>query len=109
MTNSLRNDKRERLISAAAELLHTQGVQRTTLADIARAADVPLGNVYYYFKTKDQLVEATGEAHRHRLTVLTGRLETLPDPATRLKALIVGWVEERETAARFGCPFGTLA
>ena len=30
----------------------------TTLADIAQAADVPLGNVYYYFKSKDELIRA---------------------------------------------------
>ncbi|MBS2539838.1 TetR/AcrR family transcriptional regulator [Catenulispora sp. NF23] len=101
--------KRERLASAAAEVFHHQGVERTTLSDIAQAADVPLGNVYYYFKTKDQLVEAALGAHRDRLSGITGRLDRLPDPATRLKALIADWVEQREVAARYGCPFGTLA
>ena len=101
--------KRERLASAAAEVFHQQGVERTTLNDIAQAADVPLGNVYYYFKTKDQLIEAALGAHRSRLADLTGQLDALPDPAARLKALIAGWVEQREVAARYGCPFGTLA
>ena len=44
--------KRERLIAAAAQRIYEQGVEKTTLADIAAAAGVPLGNVYYYFKTK---------------------------------------------------------
>ena len=101
--------KRERLASAAAEVFHHQGVERTTLSDIAQAADVPLGNVYYYFKTKDQLVEAALGAHRDRLAGLTEELDRLPDPAARLKALIAGWVDQRELAARYGCPFGTLA
>ena len=35
-----------------------QGIEKTTLADIAQAADVPVGNIYYYFKTKDELVRA---------------------------------------------------
>lgn len=104
-----RGGKRERLVEAAVRVFHEQGVEKTTLADIARVADVPVGNVYYYFKTKDQLVEAAVAAHRDRLAALTGRLEALPGPADRLKALVAGWVEERETAARFGCPFGTLA
>jgi AcrR family transcriptional regulator len=55
--------KRERLTTAAATVLHEQGVEKTTLADIARAADVPIGNVYYYFKTKDELVEAAIGTH----------------------------------------------
>lgn len=104
-----RGGKRERLVEAAVRVFHEQGVEKTTLADIARVAEVPVGNVYYYFKTKDQLVEAAVRAHRDRLDALTGRLEALPGPADRLKALVAGWVEERATAARFGCPFGTLA
>ena len=50
--------KRERLVTSAREAIHHQGVEATTLADIAQAADVPVGNVYYYFKTKDDLVVA---------------------------------------------------
>jgi AcrR family transcriptional regulator len=104
-----RGGKRERLASAAAEVFHRQGVEKTTLNDIARAAEVPVGNVYYYFKTKDQLVEAALGAHLDRLGTVTGQLDQLADPAERLKGLIAGWVRERELAARYGCPFGTLA
>jgi len=49
-------DKRARLVDGACRAFYEQGVEHTTLADIARIADVPLGNVYYYFKTKDDLV-----------------------------------------------------
>ncbi|MFI9808521.1 TetR/AcrR family transcriptional regulator [Streptomyces sp. NPDC052301] len=104
-----RGGKRERLVKAAVQVFHEQGVEKTTLGDIARAADVPLGNVYYYFKAKDQLVEAAVDAHCEQIDALTAELDTLPDPAARLKALVAGWVDQRETAARFGCPFGTLA
>ncbi|MFI8964143.1 TetR/AcrR family transcriptional regulator [Streptomyces sp. NPDC053493] len=102
-------DKRRRLTAAAARVLHEQGVERTTLADIARAADVPVGNVYYYFKTKDDLVLAALAEHGAHLDRLTGGLERLPDPRDRLKGLVEAWVGQRETAARYGCPTGTLA
>lgn len=102
-------DKRRRLTTEAARVLHEQGVERTTLADIARAADVPVGNVYYYFKTKDELVLAALSEHRAHLDELTGRLDRLPGPRDRLKALIEAWVDQREVAARCGCPTGTLA
>ncbi|MFD3553302.1 TetR/AcrR family transcriptional regulator [Streptomyces goshikiensis] len=101
--------KRERLANAAAQVLHEQGVATTTLADIARAADVPVGNVYYYFKTKDQLVEAAIDAHARSLRQLLSALDALPAPQDRLKALLGGWVEQREVTARYGCPTGTLA
>ncbi|MER8097311.1 TetR/AcrR family transcriptional regulator [Streptomyces goshikiensis] len=101
--------KRERLANAAAQVLHEQGVATTTLADIARAADVPVGNVYYYFKTKDQLVEAAIDAHAQHLRQLITVLDALPAPQDRLKALLGGWVDQREVTARYGCPTGTLA
>ncbi|MEO3889954.1 TetR/AcrR family transcriptional regulator [Nonomuraea sp. B5E05] len=101
--------KRQRLTAAAARVVHQQGVERTTIADIARAADVPVGNVYYYFKTKDDLVAAALTEHAHGLQTLTTRLDRLPDPRQRLKGLVEAWVGERELAARYGCPTGTLA
>jgi AcrR family transcriptional regulator len=39
-------EKRAELVAAATHLLHEQGFHRTTLADVAGRADVPLGNVY---------------------------------------------------------------
>ncbi|MFD4866680.1 TetR/AcrR family transcriptional regulator [Streptomyces sp. NPDC058412] len=101
--------KRERLASAAAQVLHTQGIAQTTLADIAQAAEVPVGNVYYYFKTKDQLVEAAIDSHAQTLRGLIAALDELPTPQDRLKALLNGWVEQRELTAQYGCPTGTLA
>ncbi|WP_026415602.1 TetR/AcrR family transcriptional regulator [Actinomadura oligospora] len=112
MTNSPRargTDKRRRLTAAAAEVVHRQGAERTTIADIARAADVPVGNVYYYFKTKDDLVEAALSEHAGNLAAVTAELDALPDPLDRLKALVDGWVGQRDTAARYGCPTGSLA
>jgi AcrR family transcriptional regulator len=50
--------KRERLVAGASKLLHHNGVAASSLAEIAQAADVPLGNVYYYFKSKDELIRA---------------------------------------------------
>ncbi len=104
-----KGDKRRRLVAAAASVLHERGVERTTIADIARAADVPVGNVYYYFKTKDELVEAALDRHAEYLDALTARLDELAEPRERLKGLVAGWVEARHVAARYGCPTGTLA
>ncbi|MEU2031933.1 TetR/AcrR family transcriptional regulator [Nocardia amamiensis] len=113
MTNSAeavsKAGKRERLAAAAAQVFHEQGVEKTTIADIARSAEVPVGNVYYYFKTKDQLVEAAITAQRRGLRDLITVLEQHDAPQDRLKALVRSWVDQRHVAARFGCPTGTLA
>jgi AcrR family transcriptional regulator len=101
--------KRERLIAAACELFYRQGIPSTTLADIATAADVPLGNMYYYFKTKDDLVAAVVEARTEELRSATAALQRRHgSPKARLKALVGLLAEERDTIAQHGCPYGTL-
>jgi AcrR family transcriptional regulator len=100
--------KRERLVGGARELLHQQGIERTTLADIAETADVPPGNVYYYFKTKDELVQAAIDAHARDTEAALAGLERHRTPRARLKALVRMLSEQRELAARYGCPHGSL-
>ena len=100
--------KRERLIEAARRRIHQQGVEKTTIADVAATADVPIGNVYYYFKTKDELVEAAISAHLADITELLASLERHRSPQTRLKAFVRALVSRRDEAARYGCPHGTL-
>lgn len=100
--------KRERLIEAARVRIHQQGVEKTTIADVATSADVPLGNVYYYFKTKDELVEAVIAAHLADITGLLASLERHRSPQTRLKAFVRALVSRSDEAARYGCPHGTL-
>jgi TetR/AcrR family transcriptional regulator, transcriptional repressor for nem operon len=100
--------KRERLIAGARKLLHEQGVEKTTLAEIAQVADVPVGNVYYYFKTKDDLVAAAIEAHRRDIETTLASLDRHRTPKARLKAFIRMLMDQRDVAARYGCPQGTL-
>ncbi|MGW6729248.1 TetR/AcrR family transcriptional regulator [Nocardia sp. NPDC055029] len=101
--------KRERLVHAAARVFYEQGIEKTTIADIAAAADVPVGNVYYYFKTKDQFVQAVIDTHAAVLGEVIAGIEPLPGPVERLKAMVASWVDQRELAVRFGCPTGSLA
>lgn len=101
--------KRERLVAAACELVHRQGVAHTTLADIAQAADMLVGNLYYYFKTKDDIVAAIVDTHAHQLTSALTELEGRHrSPKARLKALVGVLAERRESIAHYGCRYGTL-
>jgi TetR/AcrR family transcriptional regulator, transcriptional repressor for nem operon len=100
--------KRERLVAAACQLFHQQGVEMTTLAEIAQAADVPVGNIYYYFKTKDDLVGAVIGAYSADLRARLSSLDRHRTPKARLKALVRDQADQAELAAQFGCPMGTL-
>src|SRR5580704_4929591 len=101
-------DKRERLVEGARLVLHQQGVEKTTIADIAQAADVPVGNVYYYFKTKDELVQAAIDAQADRIEAMLASFDRHRTPKARLKAFLRAITDQREVAARYGCPGGTL-
>jgi TetR/AcrR family transcriptional regulator, transcriptional repressor for nem operon len=101
--------KRERLVAAATRLLHQQGTERTTLADIAKVADVPVGNVYYYFKTKDEIIAAVIEAHARQSAAALALIDSHHrSPKSRLKALVREFAGRSEIVAQFGCPFGSL-
>jgi TetR/AcrR family transcriptional regulator, transcriptional repressor for nem operon len=105
---SSETNKSARLLEAANKLVHRQGFNQTTLADIAKEAKVPLGNVYYYFKTKEEigkaLIEFRAEFYRGRIA----SWEKSPDPKKRILALIEEVASERETLASSGCPIGSL-
>jgi TetR/AcrR family transcriptional repressor of nem operon len=88
--------------------LHEQGVEGTTIADIAEAADVPVGNVYYHFKTKDQLVQAAIDAHAQEVREALASLEQNRTPKSRLKAFVRMIASKGELTSRYGCPQGTL-
>jgi TetR/AcrR family transcriptional repressor of nem operon len=102
--------KRQRLIDAAGQLIHQQGVERTTLAEIASAADVPVGNVYYYYKTKDDIVNAVVTARLEALDAGFAALEKAHRaPAARLKAFFDELAGQADLISLYGCPFGTLS
>jgi TetR/AcrR family transcriptional regulator, transcriptional repressor for nem operon len=101
--------KRDRLVDAASQLFYEQGVERTTIADIAAAADVPAGNVYYYFKAKDDIVDAVVSMRIGGIEAMYSDLANGYDtPVDRLKALFKSLSGQAETIAQRGCPIGSL-
>ena len=100
--------KRARLVAGARQVIYQQGVETTTIADIAQAADVPVGNVYYYFKTKDELVAAAIDGHAQDVHAVLRSLERHRTPQARLKALVRELMSQRKQVADYGCPLGSL-
>jgi AcrR family transcriptional regulator len=88
--------------------VYRNGFGKTALAEIAKDARVPLGNVYYYFKTKDEIGEAIVERRLARIQKLLRGLDALSSPRERLLGFVRIKVDERKDLARRGCPVGTL-
>lgn len=100
---------RAALINAAKDLFHQQGFHRTTLAHVAASAQVPLGSIYYYFRSKEALAQAMIQAHADDIRSRFATWDELPDPRQRLKALLASSAHFAGLFACYGCPYGTLA
>lgn len=102
------SDKRDRLVETAKVLFHQQGYSQTSLADIANVSEVPLGNVYYYFKTKEDLGQKVVEERINDFHALFDEWESAGKGKTALLNQLVFAEQIKETLARFGCPIGSL-
>src|SRR5229473_4832557 len=99
-------DKQTRLIETAMKLAYRNGFRETSLANIAEAAHVPVGNVYYYFKTKGELGEAVVERRLAQFRQLREEMDRLSSAKERLSAFVDSVHGNREQLARGGCPLG---
>ncbi|MFI8778625.1 helix-turn-helix domain-containing protein [Brachybacterium paraconglomeratum] len=65
-------EKRARILAAARALFEERGFERTSMSEVARAADVAEGTVFQYAATKVELlmmvVDALWGAHEHATT-----------------------------------------
>src|SRR5258708_23411700 len=103
------DQKRSHLVRAAKQLIHEQGLERTTFAHVAARADVPLGNVYYYFKTKEALAESAIASHEADLRVAFAAWTAAHrEPRARLRRFVRGPLHYAEDVIKFGCPHGSL-
>jgi AcrR family transcriptional regulator len=76
-----RRRNREKLLSAAAEVIGEKGIDVATMSEITDRADVALGTVYYYFESKEELSVAVMEWVMDRLGRRIRKVtDTLKDP-----------------------------
>lgn len=85
---------RLQILDAAARLFRDQGYAATTLRQIAKAAKMKAGSIYYHFSSKDEILHAVLDiGERAAMTAVKQRLEALPEGASgraRIEAAIEG-------------------
>ena len=101
-------DNRKRLLEAALKVTYRRGFAGAALADIAKEARIPLGNLYYYFQSKDQIGDAIVEQRVSRLRKLLEEFNRTESRKERLCAFVENKIKNRDDLARRGCPAGTL-
>lgn len=103
------SDKRERLTSAAADAFRHHGIARTSLVEVARDAGVAPGNVFYYFRSKDELASAVVDQWCDRVSAIFGEIDATPDPIARIHAFLDRAAANRAFYVESGCPLAGLS
>jgi AcrR family transcriptional regulator len=93
---------RASILEAALEMFRERGYERTTMRAIADAAGVALGNAYYYFHSKEHLIQAFyGRTHDEHLAASASILEKERDLKARLLGVLRAKFETLEAYHQF--------
>ncbi|RSM73546.1 TetR family transcriptional regulator [Amycolatopsis sp. WAC 01375] len=99
-------ETRSLIVATALRLFAENGYDRTTMRAIAAEAGVSVGNAYYYFASKDQLIQGFyDEIARVHLTTAREAIEGERDFSARLKTVLLTWLDVAEPYHRFGTQF----
>jgi len=90
---------REKILDAAVNLFHEQGIAQTSLGEIAEKAGVTRGAIYWHFKDKLDIFTSIHERyHTSMIEDLQATLETNPGmPLRKLKEVGVKMLMELDT------------
>jgi len=103
-------ETRDRLVDTALRLFREDGYQATTMRRIATEAGVSLGNAYYYFASKDDLVHelylAVQREHRELARPRLRRGATLTE---NLRVVLHAGIDVMAPYQEFGSSFLTVA
>ncbi|MBT8765446.1 TetR family transcriptional regulator [Metapseudomonas boanensis] len=91
-------ETRAQIVDAAERVFHERGVSRASLAEVAAAAGVSRGAIYWHFENKADLFHAMLERMRLPLEDLAraSESEDEPDPLGRMRELLVHLLQRVE-------------
>ncbi|HSE98574.1 MAG TPA: TetR family transcriptional regulator [Blastocatellia bacterium] len=99
------------ILETALEMFRERGYEETTMRAVAERAGVALGNAYYYFRSKEHLIQAFyNRIFEERLAASAELLERERDLKKRLLGIMRNMVDTIEPYHRFaGILFRTAA
>ncbi|WP_443049490.1 TetR family transcriptional regulator [Streptomyces sp. NBC_00178] len=94
------------ILETALRLFEERGYDRTTMRAIAQEAGVSVGNAYYYFSSKEHLVQGFYDriAAEHAAAVRPV-LDGDADLAVRIRGVLLGWLDVAQQYHRFAAQF----
>ena len=98
-----------RIIQAAADLFHKQGVHATSPDEIIEASATGKGQFYYYFKSKEGLVHEVLQSHMAAIKNGSAPVNYEIDSWQDLEHWFQAHVElQKRYKMTRGCPFGSV-
>ena len=102
-------NNRQLIVETADQLFYKRGYHQTSFRDISDATGIPRGNFYYYFKTKDDILNAVIESRvQFYGDILQGCEQKTTDPEQRLLCFSNMMSNFEDDIVLNGCPIGTL-
>ena len=83
------DDKRRLILDRAAALFASQGFDRTSVAEVARAAGNSKANIYHYYASKDDILFAILDGHLSNLRDRICMLALTGTPKARFRQALV--------------------
>ena len=106
------SDTRDRIVDSARELFWMRGYEATSLADIAEHSGARTGSIYYFFKSKADILDAVLDHYESQLAawLIEPVFARTDDPLERVFG-VIGTYRGFMVETRFslGCPVGGLA
>jgi AcrR family transcriptional regulator len=103
---SSKSEQTSRLIvDTALRLFRERGYDGTTMRLIASEAGVSLGNAYYYYSSKEHLIQAFYDRTQAEHRAAAAKALTKPDLADRLTGVLRAWVEQMAPYHEFAGKF----
>lgn len=102
LSEEIRQRSRETLVAAARKLFAETGYFQVHIADIARAAGMSQGNIYWYFSSKEDLLKAVmSEAFATLGQVMAQAAAGEGTARQKLDALLDGLLDYAQTGSEF--------
>ena len=102
-------ETRSRIIQAAADLFHKQGVHATSPDQVIEASKTGKGQLYHYFKNKEGLVHEVLQTHLEAIRTGTAPLNYEIASWQDLEQWFIAHVAlQKQFRMTRGCPFGTI-
>ena len=87
------SDRRIDILKSAAAAFRRRGFHGASVDEIASALDMTKGNLYYYFKNKEEILFACHEYSLDKLLALMGDVQAEPiTPEAKLRKLMLAFV-----------------